>query len=336
MIEHWCRLNEQTLTSIVKMQNGPKGNSSRNLSKKPHNYYNKNSSMETIAKTKITVETVVNAPLEKVWDLWTEPRHIVHWNFASVDWHTTYAENDLRVGGKFLTRMEAKDGTGGFDFTGTYISLESYKFIEYSIGDGRRVRVTFDRKGTGTRITEIFETETTNSVDRQQEGWQAILDNFKIYSESTYPDQMLHFEVEVNSVPETVYHIMTDEKDYQKWTSVFNPTSRFRGSWEKGSKMLFIGINKEGKEEGMVSRIKENIPNKYISIEHNGILKNGVEITCGPDVDDWQGALENYTFLPRSGRTLVLVDIDANTKFTDYFRETWPKALAMLKEICER
>lgn len=292
--------------------------------------------METIAKTKITVETVVNAPVEKVWDLWTEPRHIVHWNFASVDWHTTYAENDLRVGGKFLTRMEAKDGSGGFDFTGTYTSLELYKFIEYSIGDGRRVRVTFDRKGTGTRITEIFETETTNSVDRQQEGWQAILDNFKIYAESPYPGQMLHYEIEISRDPETVYRTTIDEKSFNEWTSMFIADSRFEGSWKKGSKILFIGVNKEGKKEGMVSRIKENIPGKYISIEHNGILKNGVEIICGPEVDDWQGALENYTFLPKAGRTMVLVDVDANTPFPDYFNEAWPKALAKLKEICER
>src|SRR5512133_2213302 len=206
--------------------------------------------METIAKTRITVETVVNAPVEKVWDLWTEPRHIVHWNFASVDWHTTYAENDLRVGGKFLTRMEAKDGTGGFDFTGTYTSMELYKFIEYSIADGRRVRVTFDRKGTGTRVTEIFDTETTNSVDRQQEGWQAILDNFKLYAESPYPGQMLHFETEINRDPETVYRIMIDEKSFNEWTSVFIADSKFEGSWKKGSKIIYKGVSNEGIESG--------------------------------------------------------------------------------------
>ncbi|MGE5419757.1 MAG: SRPBCC domain-containing protein [Chloroflexota bacterium] len=292
--------------------------------------------METIAKTKITVETIVIAPVEKVWDIWTEPRHIVHWNFASIDWHTTYAENDLRVGGKFLARMESKDGREGFDFTGTYNSLELYKIIEYSLADGRRVRVTFDFKGTGTRVTEIFETEAVNSPERQQEGWQAILDNFKRYVESPYPGQMLHFETEINRDAETVYHTMLDESTYREWTSVFNPDSHFKGSWKKGSKILFTGTGKEGKEEGMVSRMKENIPGKFVSIEHLGILKNGVEITCGPDVDDWQGALENYTFHSRAGRTIVGVDIDANTQFMGYFTETWPKALEKLKEICEK
>lgn len=292
--------------------------------------------METIAKTKVTVETVVNAPVEKVWDLWTEPKHIVHWNFASIDWHTTYAENDLRVGGKFLTRMEAKDGSSGFDFTGTYNSLELYKFIEYSMTDGRRVRVTFDMKAAGTRVTEIFETESSNSVEMQQEGWQAILDNFKRYAESPFPDQMLHFEIEINRDTPEVYNTMLNEKSYREWTSVFNEDSSFKGSWKKGSKILFIGTGKDGTEEGMVSRIKENIPNKFISIEYLGIIKKGIEITCGPDVDDWQGALENYTFVPRAGRTILQVDVDANTGFTDYFRETWPKALQKLKDICEK
>lgn len=292
--------------------------------------------METLAKTKITVEAVINAPVEKVWDLWTEPRHIVHWNFASIDWHTTYSENDLKVGGKFLSRMESKDGKAGFDFSGEYNSIELFKHIEYILADGRRVRVTFDIKGLGTRVTEIFEAEGTNSIELQQEGWQAILDNFKLYAESKYPAQMLQFEIEINKDTESVYNCMIDKKKYREWTSVFNESSEYRGSWEKGSKILFIGVNSEGEQEGMVSRIKENIPGKFISIEHMGILKHGVERTCGPDVDDWQGALENYTFRPRAGKTILTIDLDANKEWLDYLREEWPKALSRLKEVCER
>lgn len=291
--------------------------------------------METITKTKVTVETIVNVPVEKVWDLWTEPKHIVHWNFASIDWHTTYAENDLRVGGKFSTRMEAKNGSEGFDFSGTYYSMELYKFIDYTMADGRKARVTFDQKGTGTRITETFEPESSNPLEMQHDGWQSILDNFKRYAESPYPGQMLHYETEINCDAEKVYNTMIDDRHYREWTSVFNTGSHTKGSWEKGSKMLFIGLNNEGKEEGMVSRIKENVPNKFISIEHMGLLKNGVEIICGPEVDDWQGALEDYTFIPKSGRTIVEVDLDANTGWVDYFNQTWPKALEKLKEICE-
>lgn len=292
--------------------------------------------MVTLAKTKITVEAVINAPVEKVWDLWTEPRHIVHWNFASIDWHTTYADNDLRVGGKFLSRMESKDGKTGFDFSGEYNSIELYKHIEYIMGDGRRVRITFDLKGAGTRVTEIFEAEGTNSIERQHEGWQAILDNFKLYAESKYPGQMLQFEIEINKEAESVYRCMIDREKYSEWTSVFNESSHYKGSWEKGSKILFTGVSKEGQEEGMVSRIKENIPNKFISIEHMGILKNGIEITCGPDVDDWQGALENYTFRSRAGRTTLTVDLDTNKEWLDYLKTEWPRALDKLKDVCGR
>jgi uncharacterized protein YndB with AHSA1/START domain len=292
--------------------------------------------METTAKTRITVETVVNAHTEKVWDLWTEPKHIIHWNFASIDWHTTYAEIDLRVGGRFLYRMEARDGSSGFDLAGTFNSLELYKFIEYTLTDGRRVRVNFDRKGTGTRVAEIFETELVNLPSRQREGWQAILDNFKRYAESPFPERMMKFEIEIDSDTDSVYQNMISEKSYRIWTSVFNSNSGFTGSWKKGSKILFTGTDENGEVNGMVSMIKENIPGKFISIEHMGILKRGIEITCGPEVDDWQGALESYTFTPMASKTIVTVDVDTDPSWQEYFGQKWPEALAKLKKICEK
>lgn len=135
--------------------------------------------------TKITVETTVNAPVEKVWKYWTEPEHIKRWNNASDDWHTPVSENDLRVGGKFLTRMEAKDGSFGFDFSGTYDEVKLYEVISYTIGDGRKVKITFIDEGKKTRIIETFDPEKDNPIDMQQQGWQAILDNFKKYIEQT-------------------------------------------------------------------------------------------------------------------------------------------------------
>jgi len=135
-------------------------------------------------KTIITVEAKINAPVEKVWNLWTDPEHIIHWNNASDDWHTPKAENDLRVGGKFLSRMEARDGSSGFDFTGKYNKIELHKYIDYTIGDGRKVRITFDSVGNGTKVSESFEAEQTNPVEMQHTGWQAILDNFKNYAET--------------------------------------------------------------------------------------------------------------------------------------------------------
>ena len=139
--------------------------------------------METQHATVITIETTVNAPVEKVWRYWTEPNHIMKWNNASDDWHTPHAENDLRAGGKFTARMEARDGSMGFDFGGVYTDVKEHQLISYTIGDGRRVNVTFSGDGNQTKVTETFEAESTNPIEMQRNGWQSILDNFKKYTE---------------------------------------------------------------------------------------------------------------------------------------------------------
>jgi uncharacterized protein YndB with AHSA1/START domain len=146
------------------------------------NYQNKNTNK--MIATKITVEATVNVPIAKVWDYWTMPEHIKKWNNASDDWHTTHAENDLQVGGKFLSRMEAKDGSFGFDFEGIYDVIEKHKTIAYSLEDGRKVKTTFKSEGNTTNINTIFDAETENPVELQQGGWQAILNNFKKYTET--------------------------------------------------------------------------------------------------------------------------------------------------------
>lgn len=140
--------------------------------------------MNTSEKTTITVETIVNAPIQKVWDSWTNPEHIINWNSPSPDWHTPKAENDLRTGGKFLSRMEAKDGSFGFDFAGVYTNVKTNEQISYAIEDGRKVDISFTQTGNTVKIVESFEAEDINSVEIQQGGWQAILNNFKQYTES--------------------------------------------------------------------------------------------------------------------------------------------------------
>lgn len=134
--------------------------------------------------TNITVSAQVGASPEKVWKLWTSPGHITKWNNASDDWHSPHSENDLREGGKFKTRMEARDGSMGFDFEGTYDKVKPNEYIAYTMGDGRKVTVTFTAKDNGTYVEETFEAENQNPEDFQKAGWQAILDNFKNYAES--------------------------------------------------------------------------------------------------------------------------------------------------------
>lgn len=133
-------------------------------------------------KNAITVQTVVSAPVEKVWECWNKPEHITGWAFASDDWEAPVAENDLRVGGKFKTTMAAKDKSASFDFAGVYTNVKKYELIEYKMGDGRRVKVEFTRLSKGVKITETFEPENTHPKEMQRSGWQAILDNFKKYA----------------------------------------------------------------------------------------------------------------------------------------------------------
>lgn len=134
---------------------------------------------------KVTINATVNAPVAKVWKNWTTPADIMQWNNASPDWHTPRAENDLRKGGSFLSRMEAKDGSFGFDFTGIYDEVITNKHIAYTMPDGRKVKIDFTDNGDSTGIQSVFDAETENPVEMQREGWQAILNNFKQYTENT-------------------------------------------------------------------------------------------------------------------------------------------------------
>ena len=142
--------------------------------------------MQTAEKTLITVENTINAPIDKVWEAWTKPEHVVKWNNASDDWHTPKASNDLREGGKFSFRMEARDGSMGFDFGGVYDIVRNHEYIEYTMSDDRKVKVTFTSLRDATKVIETFEAENTHSIELQKSGWQSILDNFKKYVESSF------------------------------------------------------------------------------------------------------------------------------------------------------
>lgn len=142
----------------------------------------------TTAENTITLEVTVYAPIEKVWDAWTNPEHITQWNFASSDWRCPAAANDLQPGGGFVWRMEAKDGSMGFDFMGTYEHIDDKKFISYTMGDGRKVTIRFLPEGNTVTLIEAFEAEEENTYEQQRAGWQAILENFKKHVEVTYKD----------------------------------------------------------------------------------------------------------------------------------------------------
>jgi len=147
----------------------------------------------------------------------------------------------------------------------------------------------------------------------------------------------LHFSMLINAPKDKVWHAMLDDQPYREWTNAFNEGSHYKGSWEKGSKILFLGPDPNtGQEGGMVSRIFENRPYEFISIEHLGIVQNGVEDTTSEAARKWAPAFENYTFKDRAGATEVLVDIDVEDEYVQMFSEMWPKGLRKLKELAEK
>ena len=149
--------------------------------------------------------------------------------------------------------------------------------------------------------------------------------------------QKLHFSILINAPKDKVWHAMLDDKPYREWTKAFNEGSYYKGSWEKGSKILFLGPDpKTGEEGGMVSRVAENKPYEFISIEHLGIVQNGVEDTTSEEAKKWAPAFENYTFKEKDGATEVLVDMDIDEKEAEMFSKMWPEALKKLKVIAER
>jgi uncharacterized protein YndB with AHSA1/START domain len=292
--------------------------------------------METSTKTTVSIDATINASVEKVWQNWTSTNAITKWNSASPDWHTTKAEHQLQPGGKFSYRMEARDGTFGFDFSGVFDVVKPNEYLESTLDDGRKVKTALIRKGNETHLSQTFEAEETNPADMQREGWQNVLNSFKNYVETLNDHIQLHYEITINAQAKKVYDTMIDKEQYSVWTAAFCPGSYFEGSWAKGSKILFIGTDEKGEKGGMVARVAENISEKFISLEYMGLLKGDEEITTGPEAEDWKGGFENYTLTEKDGSVLLSVDISGTKELQDFFSETWPLALNKLKEISEQ
>ncbi|WP_320055331.1 SRPBCC family protein [Algoriphagus halophytocola] len=292
--------------------------------------------MTTAQKTKITVKATVHEPMEMVWEYFTNPKHIIHWNSASPDWHSPSAKNDLRPGGSFITRMEAKDGSAGFDFEGKYQEVERHSHLAYILSDGREVQVTFREVPDGVEITEVFDPDPDHPAETQKNGWQAILDSFKTYTQSEAKLVRLNFQIEIDNTPEEVYRLMLERPSYEEWTDEFSPGSTYIGNWDEGSTLHFVSQGEEGNQNGMISKVIKHLPAKHLEIEHVGILNDGVEILEGKDVEMWKGAHEKYTFKEIEAGTLLLIETDSTMEYDEYFSKTWPIALQKLKEICER
>lgn len=150
--------------------------------------------------------------------------------------------------------------------------------------------------------------------------------------------QKLQFKIEINAPVAKVYNLMLgldNKESHEEWTAAFNPTSTYEGSWNKGSKIIFVGTAKDGKRGGMIAEIAENIPNQFVSIHHRGILDDDQEITTGEMVELWASGFENYTFEDLGNSSFVTIDVDIPEEYLEYMNSVWPKALARLKELAE-
>lgn len=189
--------------------------------------------IRTMRQTKITIEAVISADTKTVWDFWTKPEHITNWNVASDDWQCPWAENDLRSGGKYSARMEAKDGSFGFDFEAVYDEVIDQKEITYTMSDGRQATTTFENLDGKTKVKTTFDVEEENPVEIQKDGWQAILDNFKKYVESSKtPDLRIvrHFNV----APDVVFDAFTEPESMRIWwtdDTIFDINLHVGGHW---------------------------------------------------------------------------------------------------------
>ena len=148
--------------------------------------------------------------------------------------------------------------------------------------------------------------------------------------------EKIQFEVQIDAPVQKVWQLMFNHPTYEEWASAFYPGSTYEGNWSKGGDIRFVALNDEVKKEGMLSRIKENIPYQFVSIEHYGVILNGIEDTESDEVRGWAPSLENYTFTEEDGKTNLVVEMEVIEEYKDMFNEMWPRALNKLREICEQ
>ncbi len=218
----------------------------------------------------ITVEARIQAPVEKVWQIWTEPRHITRWCAASDDWHTPRAENDPRTGGRFAQRMEAKDGSFGFEFEGVYDAAIPNELLEYSLGDGRKVKIVFTSDGEETTVTETFDAETENPVEMQRGGWQAILDHFKTYAEWTaHPQRELVGSRVIDAPIALVWQAWTDPKHLAKWWGPNGFSNTFSDfEFREHGPSRFVMHGPDGANYDNELAYVEIVPHRKIVLDH--------------------------------------------------------------------
>ncbi|MCH7409433.1 SRPBCC domain-containing protein [Belliella sp. DSM 111904] len=289
-------------------------------------------------KNPIEVRTAIKSNLEQVWNAWIDPKHIVNWNFASDTWHCPAAQLELKKGGRFTYTMAAKDGSMAFDFSGVFEQVQEMKILTFKLDDGRAVEVEFQQDGEEVLLIERFEPEQLNDVDLQKSGWQAIVDNFRIYVQGLSEDEKVEISIEtqIDAPKSTVFEVMLADKTYREWVSAFHPGSYFIGSWDKvGGELLFVGPNEQGEDSGMIAEVLEYAYGEKVTLIYTGLFSKGKRIFEGKAVDTWKGGKESYALIEMNGITHLTVKSEIPSAYAASFEQSWEQALDILKRLCE-
>lgn len=271
--------------------------------------------------SKITIGVQIEKQVDIVWSYWTKAAHIKHWYFASEDWWVPWVEQQFEVGHKFIYRMASKDGKMGFDFTGRYTDIKANESITYVLEDDREVITTFEVIDDTVYLKQVFETEDDSSAEMQKQGWQAILNQFKGYTESDWIRFTLQKHME--TTPEVVYHYLTDNDKYMSWAHVFSDDSKFYGDWVEGGEITFV----DHRESGTVALVENIIPNELIHMKHIKLLKGDSLDETSDEALIWIGTLERYELHKSEDGVLVDVMIECHESYVGFIRDSWIEAL---------
>ncbi len=319
--------------------------------------------------SKIILTTTINATPEQCYNSYLDPQDNKRWNTAGFGWTVGFTKIDAKVGGSFA--VEYKYAVGKYDFIlgGVYTKLVQNRLIRYDMPqnmaefkvNARKVEVGFEdnnvvsekaprqsatatpqegnlnenlQMGNSTKVTITFDAEEMNSIERQEQGWQAILNNFKTFVErkSNPNNAALNKSVVINSSAEKVWNAIVDNENYKLWTAQFCAGSYYEGEMTYDSKIRFLSPNKSG----LSSVVRVCIPNFQISFEHLGFIKDGVEDLDNPEFSGWKGARETYTLREENGKTTLEIYQEMTINEPEFFDKSWDKALAIIKQIAEQ
>ncbi len=276
----------------------------------------------------IEIEVLIKNSLDKVWEYWTGQPFISQWYSASDDWWTPWVNQNFQVDQGFVYRMEARDGSMGFDFSGVFTEIVDHEKIVYVLEDGRKVLTTFEERDGRILLKQAFDAEDQNSAQMQKDGWQAILNHFKSFCEG---DQIeMSFRTVLGTNPNRVWEYLTLPRLYEEWAIAFSEQPKFVGQWVEGGTIDFIDFQ-EGGTRVQLDKVK---PFEKLYMTHIAMIDGQAGIVEDhPEAPTWVGTKENYDLELVGKETILTIHIMCHPKYVDYLRNSWEKAVKLMTHV---